>query len=475
MNSTAEPPRTGAVLAALVAAEVLSSFELTLVYSALGAMLKEYRDPALIAWILTAFTLVSASVVLLCGRFGDLWGRRKVLLVVLALSGIGSTISALSTTLTGVLVGRIIQGFSSSILALCFGLVREHFPPEKVVMGTGILIVTANVTGAMGYVLGGYIVDHFSWHGIFHVSALVAYVAFFMVWKLLPPGRTTAPSQGRFDYLGAVLFVPGIVAILLSISHWRQWQGGVLPPWLILACGLAIVAAWLWHELRVRQPLVNVHLLANRQVVFTILCLAFMCAGPMSYGMIIPMLLTQPAWNIPGAGLTAMQASYVISIPVLLGLIGALACAPLVRTVGARATMIMAAGLMSASWIALTTAHDTPWQIGLLLTPMCIGSAITLAVIPVLYNEVVPLDHTSETNGMGGLFRQIAVSIGHMAIGLILRAQMVADPAGGGSVPAPDSFTRAIALVAVLSLVMLACALALPRRAVGLNMAQVTG
>jgi hypothetical protein len=234
------------------------------------------------------------------------------------------------------------------------------------------------------------------------VSALVAYVAFFMVWKLLPPGRTTAPSQGRFDYLGAVLFVPGIVAILLSISHWRQWQGGVLPPWLILACGLAIVAAWLWHELRVRQPLVNVHLLANRQVVFTILCLAFMCAGPMSYGMIIPMLLTQPAWNIPGAGLTAMQASYVISIPVLLGLIGALACAPLVRTVGARATMIMAAGLMSASWIALTTAHDTPWQIGLLLTPMCIGSAITLAVIPVLYNEVVPLDHTSETNRHGG-------------------------------------------------------------------------
>jgi MFS family permease len=164
MNSTAEPPRTGAVLAALVAAEVLSSFELTLVYSALGAMLKEYRDPALIAWILTAFTLVSASVVLLCGRFGDLWGRRKVLLVVLALSGIGSTISALSTTLTGVLVGRIIQGFSSSILALCFGLCARTLPPEKVVMGTGILIVTANVTGAMGYVLGGYIVDHFSWH-----------------------------------------------------------------------------------------------------------------------------------------------------------------------------------------------------------------------------------------------------------------------------------------------------------------------
>jgi MFS family permease len=464
-------PRIAVVLAALVVAEILSTFELTLILAATGAMLKEFQDPTTVAWILTAFTLVAASVVTICGRLGDLWGRRNVLLAVIALAAIGSTISALSTSLTGVIIGRVIQGFSAAILPLCFGLVREHLPTEKVAMGNGVVIVTANVTAAIAYVMGGYIVDHFSWHGIFYASAIVAFVALFTTWKLLPPGRTV-PSQGRFDYPGAVLFVPAVFLILLALSRWNQW-GGIANPllWALLAGGSLTIAFWARHELRHAHPLINVRLLGNRQIMLTILFLGLMCGGAMSYGIIFPMYLTQPTWNIPAGGLSSTAAASVLFPSVLLGGLGALFMAPLVRRIGSRNTLITASLLLVTAWTTLALHHDSAWLIGLLLVPQSMGMAMTLALVPVLLSEVVPLDHTSEVNGLSSLFRQIGVSIGSILVGLVLKASGGHGAASSGSHPPPEAFGDAIWLVACILMVCLACALALPRKATRINLA----
>lgn len=473
MDHSSTQPRTTAVIAALVVAETLSTFELTLVYAAVGAMLKDFKDPTTVAWILTAFTLVSASVVTLCGRLGDLWGRRNVLLAVVALSAIGSIISAMSPNLFGVIAGRVIQGFSSAILPLCFGLVREHLPEDKVPMGTGAVIVTANVTAAIAYLLGGVIVDHFSWHGIFYASAGVALVALFTTWKLLPPGRT-ARSQGRFDIPGAILFVPAVFVILFAMSRWNQW--GLANPllWTLIGGGALTIAFWVRHELRCANPLINVRLLGNRQFILATLCLATMCGGAMQYGYILPMYLTQPAWNIAAGGLTATQASSVLFPSVLLGGIGALLVAPLVRKIGARGTMILAACLLSGAWVSLSLFHDSAWLIGILLIPQSIGIAMSLAVIPVLLNEVIPLDHTSEANGLASLFRQIAVSIGSMSVGLMLQSTGGHTAGVSGSYPTPEAFANAITFAAAACIVCLLCALALPRRASRMQLAAAT-
>lgn len=462
MHSESVRPRTGLVLTTLAVAEVLSAFELSLVYAAMGALLKEFRDPTVLGWILAAFTLASAAVVTLCSRLGDMWGRRNVLLAVIALSGAGSLISALSPNLFGVIGGRAIQGFSAAILPLCFGLIREHLPADRVPAGIGTLILTANISGAVAYLLGGMIVDHYSWQGIFHLTALVALIALIATWKLLPPGKT-APAQGAFDYLGAILFVPGVCAILFALT--QGGKAGYASPMILgmFGAGVLTIVAWVRHELKRRHPLINVGLLANRQVVLTIVCLAAMCAGPMSYNMIVPMYLTQPTWNIAAGGMSATAAASVIVPSVVLGGIGALCCAPLVRRIAARGTMIVAAGLFSGAWLALYAFHGSAAIIGLLLIPQGIAAGIVMAVVPVLLNEVVALEHTSEANGLAGLFRQVAVSVGRLALGLILNAGMVAAPDGSGLYPTAEAFAQTIGVIALLALVTLVGSLALPK------------
>ena len=82
----------------------------------------------MVGWIVTAFLLVAAASASLCSRLGDMFGRRRMLLGVLVVAGVGSLVSALATGVVGVILGRAIQGVSGAVLPLCFGLVRENLP-----------------------------------------------------------------------------------------------------------------------------------------------------------------------------------------------------------------------------------------------------------------------------------------------------------------------------------------------------------
>src|SRR5690242_13790784 len=112
-------PGTARILAALVIGESVSSFEGAMIFSAMGALYRTFNVPILIGWIITAFTLVNAATTAIGARLGDLFGRRRVVLICLALAAVGSFTSALATEAWMVIVGRAIQGLAGPILPLC--------------------------------------------------------------------------------------------------------------------------------------------------------------------------------------------------------------------------------------------------------------------------------------------------------------------------------------------------------------------
>ncbi|MGQ2928846.1 MAG: MFS transporter, partial [Sphingopyxis sp.] len=101
----------------------------------------------------------------------DLFGRRQVLVVVLVIGAVGSLISALSTNFPVLLAGRLMQGVTGAILPLCIGLVHENAGKDRAPMAIGLMISGASIGTAAGLVVGGVIVDNFSWHGVFFASA----------------------------------------------------------------------------------------------------------------------------------------------------------------------------------------------------------------------------------------------------------------------------------------------------------------
>lgn len=164
------------LLATLVVAEVSSAFEVSMIYASLPTLHRTFADPIGVGWVISSCLLVSAVAAALCGRLGDLHGRRRILLGVLAACATGSFISASAVDLTGVVIGAGIQGTSGAILPLCFGLARELLPRDRVAFGIGVIVAAAALGSGFGLFLGGVIVDRFNWNAIFLASGSMAIV-----------------------------------------------------------------------------------------------------------------------------------------------------------------------------------------------------------------------------------------------------------------------------------------------------------
>src|SRR5205814_2976814 len=152
---TNPPRRFWLVILPLVLAELTCALESNMLYSALSSFYKIFNDPAGVGWLITAFLLMSAAAAAVCGRLGDLFGRSRVLIIMLGIALTGSVMSALAPSLGWIVAGRTLQGASMAILPLCFGVVRENLPPQRVAFAVGVLGGTYTVGCAIGYVLGG--------------------------------------------------------------------------------------------------------------------------------------------------------------------------------------------------------------------------------------------------------------------------------------------------------------------------------
>jgi MFS family permease len=127
------------IIAALFLAEMTVTFEASMVYAALPTLIREFGDPLNVGWLVTIHMLIAAASAPVIGRLGDIKGRKRLVVVLLALALVGSVISAVSTNFGVVLFGRGLQGLSAVVLPLSIGIVRESLPEDKVPMGIGVL------------------------------------------------------------------------------------------------------------------------------------------------------------------------------------------------------------------------------------------------------------------------------------------------------------------------------------------------
>ncbi|MET0238824.1 MAG: MFS transporter, partial [Sphingobium sp.] len=253
------------IIIALMMAEFTSAFELTMIYTALKTFFVMFGDPQAVGWVVTSYLLVSAAAAAICGKLGDMFGRKRVLMIVLVGAMTGSLISASTSDLNFIIAGRAIQGLAGAILPLCFGIAREALPLNKVPYGVSAIGSTAVVSAGLGVLLGGIIVDRLEWFAIFYVSSAFAFISFCAVLIFVPNTKVTK-TDSRIDVLGGLLFVPAIFGVLLAVSKGGSW-GWASPITLsLLIGGICLLGIWVWHELRIDHPLINLRLLTNPQL-----------------------------------------------------------------------------------------------------------------------------------------------------------------------------------------------------------------
>jgi len=418
------------IVAVLIAVEIISAFETSMMYAAIPTLIKDFgSDATTVGWAVTAFLLVAAASAAACGRLGDMYGRERVLVVLLALAALGSLISALGDSLGSIIVGRTIQGVAGAILPLCIGLAREHLPPARVPVAVALISGTAVTAGAASLLVAGLLIDYASWHMIFVVAAAYSLFALFLVLFVLP-WRPPKGTKEAIDYIGAVLFAASVAAVLLGINKVGAW-GWSDPRFLALVIGglvgLALLVRW---ELKVPNPLISVRLFADRKFSLTMLATLAIAMGPLGVvTMIIPIVMQSPTTGSFGLGLSATHAGWLSFIGSLFGF----ACTPIsgriAAAVGARMSMLLGSALFVVGVVVMLTAHSSELAMTAMVVVVSVATAFAYTALPILVVESVPERNTSETTGTQTVLRMAGQGVGTSLATMILTATVTSQGA----------------------------------------------
>ena len=217
-----------------------------------------------VSWVLTAYLLSASIATPLIGRLGDMYGKEKLLVVVLALLCVATVVSAAAASLGVMLAGRVVQGAAGGVFPLAIGIIRDEFPRERVAGAIGIMSALAGVGGGAGIVLAGPIVDHLSYHWLFWLPLILLVPVTLAIHRFVPESPVRVP--GRVNWLSAALMAVGLGAVLIAVSYTPVWGWLSAKTVLVFAAGVVVLVGWVRTETRSRDPLVDMRMMRIRAV-----------------------------------------------------------------------------------------------------------------------------------------------------------------------------------------------------------------
>lgn len=447
------------IMFALFLAEMTSAFEATMVFAALPKLIGIFGDASSAGWLVTIHMLVAAGTAIVAARMGDLRGRKRVMIVLLAIAGIGSVVSALSTSYAMLLLGRGLQGAIGAMLPLGIGVVRANLPPARVPLGVGIILTSQGAGSAAGLVLGGAIIDNLDWHWLFGASAILLFVSLCAVWAFVP-NQPGVDSGAKVDWLDGIIPVPCITALVLALTlsrplGWTDWR--VLG---LIAAGLVGVAWWARRSLASANPFVDLRLLTNRNVAIGNMISALLSLGTLQLLLIFSTLMQAPRWTMAGLGLSATVAGLAKLPSNILSFTAGPLAGVLAQARGHRATLVLGALFIIAGWSAALTMPESVVEVVLMLCLISFGTTFLMTGVPNLLVASVPDARTGETIALLSVLRGMVMAIGSQIIAMWLASEMVGQTGGTARFPAASAYQWAIGWIVGLSLLVLLLALA---------------
>jgi len=253
------------VLAATILASSMVFIDGTVVNVALPALQQEFKASAsAVQWVVESYALFLAALLLVGGTAGDRYGRRRVFIAGVLVFAAASVCCGLSGSVGQLIVARAVQGIGGALLVPgSLALISASFPENQRGKAIGTWSGYTAITAAIGPVLGGFLIEHFSWRWAFLINIPLALLILPLAWRYVPESRDpNAPA--RLDWTGAALASAGLASLvygLIASSNQGWGDAGVLAA---LAAALVLLAAFVVVELRHPAPMLPMHLFRSR-------------------------------------------------------------------------------------------------------------------------------------------------------------------------------------------------------------------
>lgn len=404
-----------------------------------------------VSWVLTAYLLSASIATPLIGRLGDMYGKERLLVAVLVLLCVATAVSAIATSLTVMLVGRVIQGAAGGIFPLAFGIIRDEFPRERVAGAIGLMSALLGVGGGAGVVLAGPIVDHLSFHYLFWLPLIPLVVATVAIHIFVPESPIRVP--GRVNWLGAALMSIGLAAVLVALSQSPTWHWLSAKTLGLLAAGIVVLVLWVVNESASEQPLVDMRMMRLRGVWTTNAVALLLGFGMYASFILVPQYVETSRAKGYGFGASVTGAGLFLVPSTIAMLFFGAQTGRLERRFGSKPPLLAGGVATALSYVVLTLARDQRWEIYVASALLGAGIGLAFAAMVNLIIENVGPAQTGIATGMNTVTRTVGGAFGGAATASVLASH-----------PTNHGYTIAFALCAIVLLVGVVVGLAIPQR-----------
>jgi EmrB/QacA subfamily drug resistance transporter len=413
-----------AVLLTLSLGFLMTLIDLTIVNIAIPSMMDQL-DASLdhVLWVINAYALALAVLLITAGRLGDLRGQRNLFITGVAIFTLASLACGLAQTPSQLIAARVVQGVgAAALMPQTMAIIVATFPAQRRGTALGVWGGVAGLATVIGPTLGGLLVSAVGWRWIFLINIPIGIFVLAASFVLIPDNRLQ--RRHRFDWVGVVLATTALFCIAFGLTEGQRyaWNGWI---WGLLAAGLLVVGVFLAHQ-RTRQgaePLVPFALFRDRNFAIMNFVGAAVSVGILGFFIIITVYLQSVL------GYSALKAGLVLATASVLSTLVAPVAGRLADRWGGK--FILAGGLVlfavGAAWISAIADVGTPWPA--FQAPLVVlGAGMGFVFAPMVTEAMrgIPPVLAGAASGLINTIRQVGAVLGSAAVGALLQSRLAA-------------------------------------------------
>lgn len=471
------------------------------------------------SWILTTYLITGAVMTPIAGKLSDIYGKKKVLLIIMIFYTTGVSIAGFSANIDFMLIARGFQGVGLSMFPIAFSIVRAQFPREKIAIGQGIITSMYGGGAVIGLSIGGTIIQHYSWHATFFTIIPIAIVLLFLIRRFIPAdkeeveqtrillpqeqkvqqqqhqqeteseerrsnsesikrkttlakSRRSATRNTRIDIKGAITLAVAITSLLLVLTYLETGSGGnninnsIDSNSLILAAsfvvlGIISLALFILIEKRSASPLVDFRLMLNKRILLANIIIMVVGYSMFTVFQTIPILVQNP--QPVGFGGDPISAAKLQLPFALIILVFGAASGLIITRLGSMKTIIIGTVVGAIGFSALEIFHSTEFLLSLNLGIVAIGISLSSVGAQNVIILSIPRQNSGMSLGFTTFLRILGSAIAPAVAGMVMQQYQYTASMGGTtqSFPSSEAYDLIFLIASILSIVSLSLAVVL--------------
>ena len=410
------------VLAAIGVGTFMSALDGSVVNIILPVVRAGFQsDVSTVEWVVAIYLLVVSGLLLSFGRLGDLRGHKSVYLSGFGIFIAGSALCGLASSARMLVAFRVFQALGAAmLLSNSPAILTRNFPPRQRGQALGLQGMMTYLGLTVGPSLGGWLTQQFSWRAVFYINVPVGLLAMALSLIFIPADGQNQQAE-RFDLAGAFIFMTGLVALLLGLNQGAEWGWTSAPILGLLAASLALFVGFVFLELRLPAPMLDLSLFKQR--VFS----AAAASAILNYISLYTVLFLMPFYLIQGRGLNPAQAGLLLTaqplvMVVVTPLSGALSDRMGSRLLATLGMAIMAGGLLGLAQLGPSSPLNL---VALYLGVVGLGTGLFISPNTSALLGAAPRNRQGVASGILATARNVGMMLGIGMAGAILTTRML--------------------------------------------------